>query len=359
MTEQKTKVPSQFFQWFESLKQGYENSIDKLFNRVEAVNEDHKKQMTTVYQGQIDTLKDSQSDHLNTLKDSYQNQTTQANERIRQLERDVQFYQDQIKSQNQNIEKLNARYDVVLFALKDRLDNKEIEHIIKDISPSDDTPPSLHNHQSTAIGSDTPPVDETPVTDEIKDNVEEKAESRTSEQVQSETPEPLQNLHQNNQSTESEPEPRHEPKTESTPEPQMANDFIQQVSAKMAHTHQDDHVQEQSTEKQTESNPSQEIIEQAFTARQQQSYEHAYELFLAAANLGNEKAMGAIGRAHFVGEGTTLDKPTGLAWLILAAEHNFEPAIKKTAAAKAKSPALYQAATEISIGLLTETTHNY
>ncbi|MFT4928898.1 MAG: hypothetical protein ACI8WB_005018 [Phenylobacterium sp.] len=319
MTEQKPKIPSQFFQWFDSLKQGYENSIHKLFSRVEAVNEDHKKQMTSVYQSQIDDLKVNQTDHIDSLKDNLKTQTAQANNRIRQLEKDAGFYQDQIKSQNNTIEKLNARYDAVIFALKDKMDNKELAHVIKDISP---------------LTPLTPP----------------KASPLTP--TKPEQPEPKQD-------TESKPE------AETKSEPEVANDFIQQVSAKMAQSHHNEPEPKPKTTTESaapteestadgQDDDHEKIIEQAFSARKSQNFEQAYELFLAAANLGNEKAMGAIGRAHFIGEGTYLDKPTGLAWLIIAADHDFEPAMQKVASAKIKSPALYQSAFELALTLLSE-----
>ena len=277
-TTEKAKVPAQLFQWFESLRQGYENSINKLFNRVEKVNEDHKEQMKNVYQSQIDGLKKSYQDHLHSLKSSNQSQLEQAQSRIKQLEKDTQFYQDQLKSQNQTIDKLNGRYDTVIFALKDKMDNKELENVIKDISPDSD-----ENPQPSLTDASIPP-------------------QRTEKPVQSEPDNDEQNVKENNQ-----------------------NDTTQ--------------INEQTT---------QDIMTRAFNARQDKQFELAYELFYSAAKEGNEKAMGAIGRAHFVGEGIPQDKTIGLAWLIKAAEHHFEPAIKKVAGAEQKSPELYQNALQMS-----------
>lgn len=177
-TNEKAKVPAQFFQWFDSLRQGYENSINKLFNRVEKVNEDHKEQLKSVYQSQIDGLKKSYQDHLHSLKSGNQSQLDQAQARIKQLEKDAQFYQEQIRTQNQTIDKLNGRYDAVIFALKDKMDNKELENVIKDISPSDEEhqQPSLTDSLSASQQSDKT----------ASDNVENSNVNQTSSQESTE-----------------------------------------------------------------------------------------------------------------------------------------------------------------------------
>ncbi len=286
MTEQKHKVPGQFFQWFDSLKQGYENSIHKLFNRVEEVNEDHKQQLKTVYQGQIDGLKKSYQDHLHSLKDNHQAQTDQSSSQIRQLEKDAQFYQEQIQRQNHTIDKLNDRYDAVIFALMDNMDRQSLENVMKDISPADKEKLSFH-----------------------LDNASENEEPPAPAQIKQQAP-----------TQEAEPEP-------------AAPAYQAQTSTE---------VEEQITQ----------ALQQAFDARQSQQFEQAYELFLSAARAGDGKAMGAIGRAYFVGEGVKLDKATGLAWLMRAAEHEFEPARNKVQSAKSKSPELYHAAQEIAETLI-------
>jgi hypothetical protein len=281
MTEQKAKVPSQFFQWFDSLKQGYESSINKLFSRVEAVNEEHNKQLKTAYHEQIDDLKKSYQDHLHSLKDNHQSQTMQTDQRIAQLEKDAKFYQQQIQRQNQTIDKLNDRYDTVIFALKDKMDHHELENVVKDISPSENNQPSLNHDEQQQSEINAQSQNEQP--NETLAEVEEAEEHSTNE-----------------------------------PEKQKIVD----------------------------------ILKQAFKARQAEDFELAYSLFYTAANQGDEKAMGAIGRAYFVGEGVAADKPTGLAWLILAAQYQFEPAVKKLQSAQQKSPELYQKALLISQDLL-------
>lgn len=285
MSEQKTKVPGHFFQWFESLKQGYENSINRLFNRVEEVNEDHKEQIKQMYQAQIDTLKKSYQDHLHAIKDSHRAQIGQAQARIGKLEQDTQFYQEQIKTQHQTIDRLNDRYDAVLFALTDKMDSKELENVIKDISPTEfEEQPSLTHTEKQ----------------------DPKQQEQTTEQLSG----PLA------------PENRNR----SNP---LLNEQSEEATVDGA-----------------------QLLQQAFDAREQSQFEQAYELFLTAAKAGESKAMGAIGRACFIGEGTAQDKPTGLAWLIIAAQHNFEPAVKKVNGAREKTPELYQTALEISEGLL-------
>lgn len=294
---EKAKIPAQIFQWFDSIRQGYESSINKLFHRVEKVNEDHKEQIKSVYQSQIDGLKKTYQDHLHSLKSNNQSQAEQAQSRIKQLEKDAQFYQDQIKTQNQTIDKLNDRYDAVIFALKDKMDNKELENVIKDISPTND-----ESSQASLTDSTTPAPSQQHSTDSRTDS---KADSKTENSANSKA----------EQNTQAKP-----------------------VKAQT----QDDNLQEQQT---------QDTMNGAFNARQDKQYELAYELFYSAAIQGNEKAMGAIGRAHFVGEGVPQNKTIGLAWLIKAAEHQFEPAIKKVAGAEQKSPELYQSALQISAEL--------
>ncbi len=299
MSEQKTKVPGQFFQWFESLKQGYEQSINRLFNRVEAVNEDHKAQMKQMYQSQIEALKKSYQDHLHAIKDSHKAQISQAQARIGQLEKDSRFYQDQIKIQHQTIDRLNDRYDAVIFALTDKMDSKELENVIKDISPTEyDEPPSLDHKNAKAQDEQ-----EQPLSGPLAPPERRKSNPLLDEQAQDETP---------NQA----------PATQQT---QMSVSAPQDTN---------------------------EILKQAFDARANEQFEQAYELFLSAAKNGSGKAMGAIGRAHFIGEGTELSKATGLAWLIVAAEHDFDPAVKKVASAKDKTPELYQTALELSSSLM-------
>ena len=275
--EPKAKVPGHFFAWFDSLKQGYENSINRLFSRVEEVNADHKKQLEDAYQGQVDSLKQAHHAHLVSVESGYREQSGQSAARIEQLEKDIAFYQSQIEQQNQTISKLNDRYDAVIFALRDKLDNKELENVIKDISPPE--PPGLqHEEQQDA-------------SHKLADN------ARTSE---------------------TEPAPAGPAKVNGSP-------LIPNVE---------------------------QLLQQAFDARQAAQFDDAYQLFIQAAKAGNGKAMGAIGRAHFIGEGVEQDKATGLAWLMVAARHEFEPAMKKVESARQQTPQLYASAEKISADLL-------
>jgi len=317
MTEQKTKVPAQFFQWFESLKQGYENSINKLFNRVEKVNEDHKKQIKTVYQSQIDDLKKSYQEHLQSLKSNYQQQTEQSQKRIKQLENDAQFYQQQFKRQNQTIDKLNDRYDAVIFALKDKMDHKELANVIKDISPQ--SAPSL------------------PAT--------------KSEESDGENHQPFDHSAQSTATTPSTAEPSQDSQVSDNMQSPATNELDKTPHSNEAQLKQDSAIDNKKVAEQT-SEQVNELVNLAFTARKDQRFEQAYELFYSAAMSGDAKAMGAIGRAHFVGEGVNTDKSLGLAWLILAANNQFEPAMKKVHSAQTKSPELYAKALELSEQLI-------
>jgi len=90
------------------------------------------------------------------------------------------------------------------------------------------------------------------------------------------------------------------------------------------------------------------LFEQAILQRKNGDSEQAFLLFEQAAKQGHIKAMGAMGRSFFLGEGTVEDHPLGLAWLINAANHNLPQALDRVKHFQEKSPELYQEALEIS-----------
>ncbi len=107
-------------------------------------------------------------------------------------------------------------------------------------------------------------------------------------------------------------------------------------------------------EKTASSNKNQDIekiLNQAFAARNDKDVNLAAELFTQAAYLGNEKAMGALGRCYCIGEGVEKSLEQGLAWLHLAAEFNFEPAQIKINQAKSKTPEALEKAIQLADAL--------
>ncbi|EWH11404.1 hypothetical protein DS2_04495 [Catenovulum agarivorans DS-2] len=94
-----------------------------------------------------------------------------------------------------------------------------------------------------------------------------------------------------------------------------------------------------------------EILNQAFAARADKDLNLAAELFTQAAYLGDEKAMGALGRCYCIGEGVDKNLEQGLAWLYLAAEFNFEPAVIKINQAKHKTPEALEKAIQLADAL--------
>ncbi|MDU0112504.1 hypothetical protein RT723_05700 [Psychrosphaera aquimarina] len=86
------------------------------------------------------------------------------------------------------------------------------------------------------------------------------------------------------------------------------------------------------------------IYSQALVLRGESNFEQAFTLFMQAAMLGDPKSMGAVARAYFLSEGVDEDQLEGLAWLINAAELNYEPAIKKSENFKINEPEFYEEA---------------
>ncbi|NTS77968.1 sel1 repeat family protein [Catenovulum sp. SM1970] len=100
--------------------------------------------------------------------------------------------------------------------------------------------------------------------------------------------------------------------------------------------------EEESATKEQQRVDFEEIVNQAYQARNENNYELAVELFQQAALSGHAKAMGALGRAYFVGEGIEKNIELAVAWLHLAATNGFEPAGKKLEALINKVPEQYQ-----------------
>lgn len=94
-----------------------------------------------------------------------------------------------------------------------------------------------------------------------------------------------------------------------------------------------------------------EIFEQAIIHRKRGELEQAFTLFEQAAKQGYSKAMGAMGRSYFLGEGITEDQVLGLAWLIKAAKQKLPQAISRVEQFKGQQPELYQQALQYEMNL--------
>ena len=86
----------------------------------------------------------------------------------------------------------------------------------------------------------------------------------------------------------------------------------------------------------------------ALEMRNKNNTKNAFSNFINAANLGHVLAMGAVGRAYFLGEGVKENHSIGLSWLINAAELALPQAIKRVEYFKINEPLLYQEALALS-----------
>jgi TPR repeat protein len=84
------------------------------------------------------------------------------------------------------------------------------------------------------------------------------------------------------------------------------------------------------------------LFGQAMLKRELGEDKRAFQLFEQAAKLGHAKAMGAMGRSFFLGEGTEEDHLIGLAWLIHAANKALPQAITRVKHFQENDPQLYQ-----------------
>jgi TPR repeat protein len=83
------------------------------------------------------------------------------------------------------------------------------------------------------------------------------------------------------------------------------------------------------------------LFDNALLKRQSGDVEQAFQLFEQAAKLGHVKAMGAMGRAFFLAEGTEEDHSLGLAWLIHAANQDLPQAVARVKFFQDNNPELY------------------
>lgn len=86
------------------------------------------------------------------------------------------------------------------------------------------------------------------------------------------------------------------------------------------------------------------LYQQALSYRDNQQHDCAHELFVLASELNHAKAMGALGRCYFLGEGVEKHPEQGLVWLIKAAELNLPQAVSRVEQYKENDPQLFDKA---------------
>ncbi|WP_199608588.1 tetratricopeptide repeat protein [Flocculibacter collagenilyticus] len=263
----KPKVPMHLFSWFEGLKDSYDASFNKLFGRFEKYQQEQTERFSYTHDKTLKALEASHQNNVEALSQSHHS-------KIELLQNQVEFYQHQIMNQSQTIDKLNARYDAIILALKDKLNDAELAGVIKDISPEN---ASLENGINTS------------------------SEIHSVSLEQSEPSIPVNNNHVEHATAES----------------NTHTNSLHQISSEPLSI--------------------KEILLQAKTAREASEFVKAVTLYESAANQGNAQAMGALGRAYFMGEGVEKNRETGLAWLICSARCGFQPAQKKVESARANN----------------------
>ncbi|WP_018694495.1 tetratricopeptide repeat protein [Algicola sagamiensis] len=100
-----------------------------------------------------------------------------------------------------------------------------------------------------------------------------------------------------------------------------------------------------------------ELFDQAVQARASNNFEYAFHLFEKASRLGCPKAMGALARAYFKGEGVEKSPVIGFAWLLCSAELGFSPAIERSQSLSEKWPDLRDRAEDKKSILMKDFSH--
>lgn len=272
MADDKPKVPTQFFSWFDSLKQSYDDSVNKLLGRFEAIQSEQSKNMSHIHERSLETIEVNHSQHLDSLSKSHQ-------DKVDTLTQQLHFYQTQVTQQQAIIEKMNARYDAVIMALQDKLQDP---NLMRDITP---TVEKVGNSVEEAVATET----------ELSDEQDTKLEQNIPDSIENED----------------------------------STDIKEDLS-----------TEEQPTEDLAVSKAN--LLSKAKTFRAEGEFVKAVTFYELAAQKMCEQSMGALGRAFFIGEGVAKDKELGMAWLICSAKHGFQPAIKKVNQAKEANNDFYQ-----------------
>ncbi|AWB67135.1 hypothetical protein C2869_12130 [Saccharobesus litoralis] len=347
---EKEKIPGAVFRWFDELRRAYEISMQTMFNRVEQVKDEHKQDIESQYTQRLVDLERNHNRHIADLKQAQSEQVDALNKHISKLERDTEFYQQQVIAQQSTIAQLNNRYDSVVLALRD----KEAPSEEKDITPETKslTQSSTPDTVSTTTEENTRstrPID-TQETQQTPDTLPKQQQSIPAEQqkvrqetVQQSASEPSAQSDKvsdstsiNSSETASEPQPDN---TIETTNEHTSTHTSPQTNEPTAKENQVD--LEPNSKKPTTQQDIQQWVKQAYNLREQGDLTQAAQYFEKAALQGQEKAMGALGRAYFIGEGLEQNIESAIAWLYLASQHGFTPAAKKLEQVEVRYPDAY------------------
>jgi len=231
-------------------------------------------------------------ENFSNLKQANKAQREQYDKQVSQLQLDVTYYKQQVAQQQQAIMQLNTRYDAVVNSLL--VGNKEHSDI-KDII-SEDMFVEPVEHKTIA------------------------EDSVASKQIISKI----------------------------TPVTSAENSNELNVTDKTLNYNVVPSAMEPAN-KAKELDASNTLFEQALLYREKNEFELSFSLFEQAAQSGHLKAMGAMCRSYFLGEGIEEDHTIGLAWLIKAAGQELPRAVSKVKQFQENEPDLYQQALAISL----------
>jgi len=271
------------------------NNMFRWFKKTKSNNEENSQVQLNRFEQysekQQSRLEEAHQAHITSLNKIQLDQTALQNSQIVQLQNDVEYYRRQIAKQQTTIDQLGGRYDAVIGSLI-----TEKRKAIKEIFSDDDfiriQPSELITEQATNKDNDT-------VTTPVDSDKEEDISTVISEDSHAEN---TVNV-----------------KRDAVEKPNVQEDDL--------------------------------LFDKAISQRKSGDSEQAFLLFEQAAKQGHIKAMGAMGRSFFLGEGTAEDHSLGLAWLINAANHDLPQALDRVKHFQDNDPDLYQEALDLSINL--------
>ena len=138
-------VSVKVFQWFEKMKDNYDQNIQQILSQFEKTSE-----------AQQVRLAHSNTEHLVDIKNQHLIQTAQSDKTITRLESSIDDYKAQIALQQQTINQLNSRYDTVVSQL---LSQPKQALNIKDIFADDDLCPNENRPTKTDTIENTDSVE--------------------------------------------------------------------------------------------------------------------------------------------------------------------------------------------------------
>jgi len=231
-------------------------------------------------------------ENFSNLKQANKAQREQYDKQVSQLQIDVTYYKQQVAQQQQAIMQLNTRYDAVVSSL---LIGNNKNSDIKDINSEDMLVESV-GHKTIANDS------------VASKQIINKIMPVTSAENSSEL---------------------------NIPDKKLTDDLVP--------------IAMEPANKPNKLDTNNTLFEQALLYRDENEFEQSFSLFEQAAQSGHLKAMGALCRSYFLGEGIEENHPIGLAWLIKAAEQELPQAVSKVQQFQENEPDLYQQALAISL----------